>query len=408
VSIRICAAVAVVLAAAALPAAAEPESPCAEIATAERAAQCEREISAENDASRRAQLLFTRAYAYNERERYEEALADLHAVLALVPNDPLALRERAYTLNELARYREAAADLDRHVALEPRNPLGYQERAFTRLYLGDLAGAYADRDMVVRLSPGDGGALLARADLHMWLGRFDDARNDIEAGASLAARNSNTDLQQQAAKSREALVRWTTVTPRAEPAQMCDWERMASRPTPANLIGDCTALFLAARTPAGQADALTLRSIAWRLGVDVNAGVEDLRIAAALDPDDYRRHINLGQAYLQVQHSWAARMEFDRAIALQPDAMGYSGRAAANLNLGSFEAAMRDAQASYGMRPNWEAAWVMGDIAFEHTRDHDAARRHWLTAFDLGVRDDRLMERLRRVGVEEPETAARE
>lgn len=374
---------------------------CRDLSSPEAASACEQEIGGEADPARRATLLFRRAYAFNEAENFGAALADLDAALALAPRDPLVLHERAYTLVELARYEEAEAMLDAQARIQPGEPTVYQERALARFYQADLQGAFEDRDRVVSLGRGDGSALMARAEMLLWLGRFDEARRDHAAALALFVNRSEAWIE------AGEIELWARPTPGGRPEELCQFERIEGTSPPPFAIGDCTALFLNAQTASDKADALTVRSIAWRLLRQTEgAGLQDMRIAAALDPDNWQRHVNLGQAYLETRHSWAARMEFDRSLDLQRSWLGLAGRSVANFNLGEVDAATADALASLEIRPNFQALIVLGDIAMHHRHDADAARRHWLSAYQLGIRDDRLLARLRDVGVSDPEGLA--
>ncbi|MBL8536244.1 MAG: hypothetical protein JNM59_02440 [Hyphomonadaceae bacterium] len=375
---------------------------CRNVSQPDSVVACEREIAREADPVHRATLLFLRAYAFNEAENFEAALADLDAALVLTPSNPLLLHERAYTLIELARYHEAEATLDAEARVQPDNPAVYQERALARFHQANLRGAFEDRDRVVGLAPGDSEALLARAKAALWLGRFDEARRDHAAALALSTTPSEAGME------TDEIDLWARSTPNGRPQELCQLERLEGTSPPPYVIGDCTAWFLSAQTPAEQADALTTRSVALRLlrGSD-GAGIEDLSVAAALDPDNWRMHFNLGQSYLEVRHSWAARLEFQRSLELERNSYGYAGRSIANFNLGDVEAATADALASLEIEPNFQAFIVLGDIAMYHQHDTNAARRHWLAAYRLGPRDDRLIARLREVGVLNPEELTR-
>ncbi|HEY0799371.1 MAG TPA: hypothetical protein VGD54_00900, partial [Steroidobacteraceae bacterium] len=172
-----------------------------------------------------------------------------------------------------------------------------------------------------------------------------------------------------------------------------------SQPT---LIGDCTLAFLSAKTPEGKADALTDRAIAWLFALQSqHDATADDEAAVALDPNNPDRHTNLGFAYIQEKHSWGARQEFDRSISLRKTYAALAGRASAHYNLNEANLAFHDARESFDMQPNVLALWVLGDLAKD--KHHDAvAKSFWMGAYLLGSRDDRLLERLKGVGVADP------
>lgn len=365
--------------------------------------ECAASIEAEQDAVKKAELHFRRAYVLNERQAYQEALKDLNTACAMVPHHAQYLHERAYTLNSLGRYPEALADLDEEAILEPQTPGVYQERALARTHVGDLEGAFADREMEVKLLPDSRSALIARANARLWLGQFDQARQDLKAAAALQPGPAGTEAAGYFEHVSALLEAWTHHSSGHDPAAKCRHpnEKDFSRPT---LIGDCTLAFLSAKSPEDKSEALTKRAIAWTLvrqsQTDPDA-LADYQAAAALDPGNANRHTNLGYAYLQEAHSWAARQEFDRSLEIERTYLALAGRADADYNLDERDRAFRDAKESFEMHPNEAALWVLGDLAKEKG-DDASAKLYWMGIYHLGSRDDRLMERLRSVGVKDP------
>ena len=378
---------------------------CTSIEAPADAARCDRAIAAETDAQRVQELRYSRAYANNEREHYDEALNDLNAILAASPDDTHALHERAYTLNSIVRYREAEADLDRLVHLQADGATHYEERAFSRFYQANFEGVLADRSMVVSLSRNNARAFVARAEAEMWLGRFDDARRDLQAASALLAQQKDEDVSQYADRVQRELALWTT-TSGNDAGRSCDMARLQNN-VPQGYIGDCTVVFLHAATAAAKAEALTNRAQAWALVLQEREGpfLTDFQIAVALDPDNWMWHANLGGLLVSMNHSWAARLECDRSISLEGNDnwAAYACRGAANYNLGDFRAAFADSRRSVEIRPNIVALMTLGDLALNQLHDPNAARSYWMGAYHLGVHDDGLVARLRSVGVTDPE-----
>jgi tetratricopeptide (TPR) repeat protein len=363
---------------------------------------CALAIEAERDPAKKAELHFRRAYVLNERQAYQDSLNDLNAACTLVPRNAAYLHERAYTLNSLGRYREALVDLDAQASIEPLAPTVYQERALTRTRLGDWAGALADRSQEAKLRPESMSALVGRAQARLWLGQFAEARQDLKAAAGLQTDPPNRDDAKYLERVSGLVDAWTHHSAGDSPGAKCSRATTNddfSRPT---LIGDCTLAFLAAKTPTEQSDALTIRAIAWLSArQSQHDATNDHEAAAALDPGNPDRHTNLGFAYLQERHSWGARQEFDRSLEIRRTYAALAGRAEAHENLGEKNLAFADAKESFEMHPNEIALWVLGDLA-EDKHDEASAKRFWMGAYRLGSRDDRLLERLRSVGVKDP------
>jgi tetratricopeptide (TPR) repeat protein len=364
---------------------------------------CAAAILAEHDPHKKAELLFRRAYVSNERQSYEKSIEDLNAATILIPHHIEYLHERGYTLNALGRYREALVDLDELATLDPQEPEVFSERAMSRTYLGDWRGALADRDTQVKLKPNSMSALVARAQAKLWLGNFQGTQQDLKAAKELSADPAQGGDQEYLERVNAQLQAWMQHSNGDDPGKNCAQARDNDDYSKPTLIGDCTIAFLSAKTPQDKAGALAQRSISW---VSARQSQHDATLddeaAVALDPENPDRHTNLGMAYLQERHSWAARQQFDRSIHIRKTCMALAGRASAHFNLGEINLSFKDAKESFEMQPNLLALWILGDLA--STRHDDAsAKLYWMGAYHLGSRDDRLLERLKSVGVTDPE-----
>ena len=362
---------------------------------------CNAAIAAATDPRLKAELLFRSAYAYNESEGYFDAERALQEATRLDPAHALAWQELSFTENALGNYAPAEQAADRAIALAPDRAAPYQERGMARHYQGNLEGAYADRERIVRMQPDDAGHVLARAEAALWLGRFDEAAADLDAAASHAR---DDEQRQRIERLRVALRHWRTRSAAADPATACVEPRTNEDLLRPGFIGDCTAVFLAEARPARRAEILTFRALAWLVAAqDSDASTGDRAIAAALDPGNPDMHVNLGFAYLDAHHSWAASREFDRALSIRESWAGLAGRAAAKYNLHDPQGAFADARRSIEIQPNEAALTVLGDLS--HDRGDTArAKLFWMGAYHLGDRDDGLTERLRSIGVDHPES----
>jgi len=382
----------------------EAEQACSvegDLKSSEWRSSCDAAIAQEKDPRRLAQLLFGRAYAAVEQYQYDQALVDLDASIVADPECANCLHERAYLQAELGNYARAIADLDREIKLSPEAASAYAERGFARTFSGDLAGAYEDHAKHLELKPDSIGALIARGEAALWLGRFDDAEADATLAQTRGKAKGDEKAQSRATQLREEIQLLRT-TSKGSKAGRCELPKALDASGNKVLIGDCTRAFLLAKSGEAKADALTIRSTAWTVLMSLpdNAAV-DLRVATGLDPANHRRYINLGFAYLLSSHSWAASREFDRALALEKSALALAGRAVARQNLNDSKGAEADALSSMDLEPNEAAAWVLGDLAFE-SGDQESAREFYLVIYRMGSRDDRLLERLKELGVTEP------
>jgi len=369
---------------------------------------CDTAIAQEADPGKRAAFLQARAYVAVEQYRYEDALGDLNGALAAYPDCADCLHERAYLNSELGEFAAAIVDLDHEIRLQPERAAAYRERAFARAFNGDLAGAYQDRVRSQELESSTS-ALQARGDAALWLGRFDDAAADFAQAEKLARDAGDEQARAHAAASREEVALWRASATDKKAAGRCVMRELTGDGrTAKRFIGDCTQAFLLAKDGAAKAEALTTRATFWAVfDGDWDRATLDSRVAVGLDPGNANLHVNLGFNYLQTSHSWAARREFDRAIALQRSCLALAGRAQARANLDDPDGAFADARASFEMEANPLALWVLGDLVYEKG-DKDGARKFYLGAYKAGSRDDRLIARLKELGVDDPAKAALE
>ena len=390
---------------------AEAETPCnlhEEFTQPQWRLACDTAIAQEADPGKRAAFLQARAYVAVEQYRYEDALGDLNGALAAYPDCADCLHERAYLNGELGEYTAAIVDLDHEIRLKPERAGAYRERAFARTFSGDLAGAYEDRVRSQALEPSID-ALRTRGDAALWLGRFDSAIADYTQAEKLAREAGDEEARADASAQREEVALWRASARDKKAARRCVMQELTQGdPKVKQLIGDCTQAFLLAKDGAAKAQALTNRSTLWLLhDKDWDRATLDSRVAVGLDPGNPDLYVNLGFNYLQTQHSWAARREFDRALALKRSYLALAGRAQARANLDDPDGAFADAKASFEMEANSAALWVLGDLVYEKG-DKDGARKFYLGAYKAGSRDDRLIARLKELGVDDPAKAALE
>jgi tetratricopeptide (TPR) repeat protein len=382
---------------AAAPAMAQETSPCSALGPA-----CDAAIELAPSVPAQADLLYRRAYQKVENNDILGARDDLNRAVKLDPENPKALRERAYVNNELGDYAQAEQDLEARAKLVPPEVGFYQERAYARLPQAKVAEAFADRVKVVELLPEDSLAMLMRGSARMWLGQLEEAGRDIDRGRALAQKTNARNLIARADELSRELEAWTTNSG-PDAAANCAKAAAAGKFDQKNLVGDCTAAYLAAKDGPAKAEALTARSTAWLVGLqDQGSSTEDKQLAVGFDPANPDRHSNLGYAYVQARHSWAGEREFDKAIALKKTWTALAGRAAARLNLRNKDGAKEDALASLDIQPNELAYVVLGDIAMLDPPDRARAKTLWMSAWKLGNRGDGLMERLASVGVADP------
>jgi tetratricopeptide (TPR) repeat protein len=368
---------------------------------------CDTAIAAAADGPVKAESFYNRAYAQNEASHFADALTDLDRALAIEPANPKFLHERGYTLGALGEYARAVADLDREVAIRPDSPAAYQERAYSRRRMGDFAGAYSDWGKALGLKPGDMDLLLGRSEAALWTGRFDEARRDALAALALASTMANKAAMARAAYLQHAIDLWSRRSATNDPAARCKDAMKQAKVEAPDLIGDCSAAFLAAASPEDKAGLLTVRSLGWRVGQkDRDSWLEDAEMAVVIDPANGDWHTNLGGVYADLGRPHEALREFDRAVSIKQSFVALAGRSGVKYDLGDRSGAFADAKRSFEIKPNELALTVLGDL--DHDRKDDrSAKLYWMGAYHLGDRDDRLIARLKSIGIDHPEQEPR-
>jgi len=94
-----------------------------------------------------------RALAGNKLKRYDAALQDENAALALSPDDSTALLERSWTLSRLSRFASALKDAQAVLKEHPENSFAYQNLAVALAGEGDRDGAVGALRRAAELNP---------------------------------------------------------------------------------------------------------------------------------------------------------------------------------------------------------------------------------------------------------------
>ncbi|MEM1343247.1 MAG: tetratricopeptide repeat protein [Pseudomonadota bacterium] len=122
--------------------------------------------------------------------------------------------------------------------------------------------------------------------------------------------------------------------------------------------------------------------------------IADLTRAIGLDPDLTAAFYNRGLAYLLAGEAGPAADDFTTVTERDPeDAGAWLNRARARAELG--EAAARlDFDRALRLDPDWGRAWYARGLYLERQGAREAAEADYLRAFELGVQDRWLVERV--------------
>jgi len=156
--------------------------------SAERLAACEKLLASGTlSDGDREQALRNRGGAKFGLGRYEDAIADLDAALAMKPDDEMAIESRGMADYHLARYSDAVADYDKALALAPSRTFLFYERGISLVRLARYDEALSDLDRAIARLPLFFAAYIARSAAQYGLKNYKAAQLDAQYVAGFAA-----------------------------------------------------------------------------------------------------------------------------------------------------------------------------------------------------------------------------
>jgi lipoprotein NlpI len=133
----------------------------------------------------RALAYLNRGNVYADQRRFEEAMADYEAALALAPDLVEAHLSRGRLYEEGGLYDQAIADYAAIVALQPKEPAAYDARARAYFEAGQLKAALADFNTAISLAPIDANLYDRRGLVYYNLGDVDKAFADFSVALQI-------------------------------------------------------------------------------------------------------------------------------------------------------------------------------------------------------------------------------
>lgn len=276
---------AVTIAAAAVPAAANDLATCfkGDIAPDTGIAACSRLIAAGKlKGQQLAGAYAWRAAYYSRKGDADRAIADADARLRLNPVDANAFRDRASFWLMKRDYARSVRDGDEAVRLNPKDPDNWNTRGFAKQQAGDYAGAISDYSQAIKINPKAAGFYSNRGNAWQLNDNLTNALADHDRAVAL------------------------------DPKDATHWHNRAG-----------------ARREAGQLD----------------AALSDANRAAALAPKLPQAQAELGLLYRLKNDLPRAMAAYDRALALDPNLISaYAARGLAHEAQGDVDRAKRDFQ----------------------------------------------------------------
>jgi len=135
------------------------------------------------------------------QEKFEEGMADfvsqhygrsidlLSQAIELDPRFTLALKSRGAAYLKLDRFQEAIADINAVIKIAPDNARAFHMRGLAHDKAGDYDKALVDLNQALELNSDYGTAYYSRANLHNKMGHPDLAAEDIQMAAHFSEVN---------------------------------------------------------------------------------------------------------------------------------------------------------------------------------------------------------------------------
>jgi tetratricopeptide (TPR) repeat protein len=101
----------------------------------------------------RAEVLATQAFAYLKVKKYEQAIADYTAAIALTPNNPHLYASRAVAYTKTKQWKEGLDDVDAAIKADPSNSALYKLRGICYREAGKLELAAQDMNTAAKMKP---------------------------------------------------------------------------------------------------------------------------------------------------------------------------------------------------------------------------------------------------------------
>jgi len=131
-------------------------------------------------------LALARATTFGRLGMHERELEDLNDMLALDPQDAVALNNRCYVRAILGKFDSALADCGEALRMRPDAVHTLDSRGFTHLRMGALDSSIADYDAALRINPRLARALYGRGVAKRLKGDNQGGDADIAAAQAIS------------------------------------------------------------------------------------------------------------------------------------------------------------------------------------------------------------------------------
>ncbi len=297
---------------------------------------------------------------YQRNKDYQDELVLWDIAVTACPWNDRAYHSRGYAYWQRGRLAEALADQSKAIALNPRFVKAYSARGIALAGMGRYPEAIKDHTVAIRLKPDSADAYNSRGSALGNLGDADAAIRDFDKAISLDPYFDEAYFNRATA--------WESKGDRAAALRDLDkaialWPEYALAYNSRGMLRDSQGQFdlaikdydQAIRHRPAYAEAHNNRGSAYLARGQVDAALQDFEKAIALQPGAAQSYSNRGNVFLSRGQIERAIRDYDKAIELQSDfAPAYQNRAIAYLQGKAFDRAWSDVHKlrSLGVTPN--------------------------------------------------------
>jgi tetratricopeptide (TPR) repeat protein len=321
----ICAAAALLVAAAVQPATADDKTACRYLTGDEGIAACTRILVVNPKA---AWAYYDRGNVYHDKGDYDRAIADYDQAIRIDPKHALAYNNRGNAYHDKGDHDRAIADFDQVIRLVPKYALAYNNRGLVYQDKGDYDRAIFDFDQVIRLVPNDAAGYTNRGNAYSNKGDYVRAISDHDQAIQL---NPSFDL---AYNNRGNAY-----------SGKGDYDRATSDFDQAIRINPKFAF------------AYNNRGLVYLRKGDYDRAISDFDQAIRIDPKYAVAYANIGNAYSSKGDYDHAISALDEAVRLNPKrAVAYNNRGEAYEAKNDYDRAIADFDRALRLDPSFEEA----------------------------------------------------
>ncbi|MFF2362693.1 tetratricopeptide repeat protein [Streptomyces sp. NPDC058122] len=140
----------------------------------------------------RVRIYLARAKNLSRSEKYESALSDYTAALALDPTASRAHSGRGIIYQIMGRYEESLTDLDNALGIDATDAKTLTNRGLSHFFCNNTDAALVDFDRSIELDPANSWPYTARGFTYHALDRLDDAADSFRKSIEIEPENAGT------------------------------------------------------------------------------------------------------------------------------------------------------------------------------------------------------------------------